>query len=124
MAKRAEDVTLDALGDFIIANGQRQIVCSAEPTTYAEANATYALADVAMAGGDYSKANGDTNGRKLTMAAKAAVAVDVTGTGNHVAIVDDTNTRLLYVTTAPAQGVSSGGTVDIGTWDIETADPV
>lgn len=123
MAKAAPDATLDAIADYIIGIADRQILCSAQPTTYAEANATYALADVALAGGDFTKANGDSSGRKVTIAAKSAVTVDTTGTATHIAIVDDGTSALLYVSTTPSQGVSSGGTVDIGAWKIEVADP-
>ena len=55
------------------------IACSAQPTTYTEANATYALADVTMAGGDFMKSNGDTSGRKVTMGAKSSVLIDTSG---------------------------------------------
>ena len=123
MAKSLSNNVLDAPADYIIGIVDRMIACSAEPTTYAEANATFALADVAVAGGDFTKADGDVSGRKVTVAAKNGVAVDTTGTANHVALVDDGATALLAVTTAPAQGVSSGGTVDIGSWKLEFADP-
>lgn len=123
MAKSASDNVLDAPANYIIGVVDRMIVCSAQPTTYAEANTTYELADVAVAGGDFTKANGDTSGRKVTVAAKNGVAVDVTGTATHVALVDDGASELLWVTTCPSQGVSSGGTVDIGSWKIEFGDP-
>lgn len=124
MAKSVHDDVLDGALNIIKNNCTRMVLCSAQPTTYTEANATYALADVTMASGDFTAANGDTSGRKLTIAAKAAVPVDVTGTGNHVALLDVTNLKLLYVTTCTSQAVGAGGTVDIGTWKAELADPV
>jgi len=111
---------LDGLLDKI-ATGTIMTVCSAQPTTRTEAVTTYALADVTMAGGDFTKANGDTNGRKVTVAQKSAVPIDVSGTANHVAICDGTN--VLLVTTCTSQVLTSGGTVTIPTFKCETSDP-
>lgn len=124
MAKSANDAIMDAALD-VIATATRQIACSAQPTTYAEANSTYALADVAMAGGDFTKANGDTSGRKVTMAAKAGVLIDTSGTATHVALVRVSDTTLLYVTTCTSQALTANGsnTVSFPAWDVEIADP-
>jgi hypothetical protein len=121
MAKIVHDDVLDGATSVIKTNANLMIVCSAQPTTRAEAVTTYALADVAMASGDYTQANGDTNGRKVTVAAKTAVTIDTGGTATHVALVD--GTRLLYVTTCTSQALTGGGTVDFPAWDIEIADP-
>lgn len=123
MAKSVHDDVLDGALNIIKSNCTRMVACSAEPTNFTQADSTYALADVTMASGDFTAANGDTSGRKLTVAAKNAVPVDATGTVTHVALLDVANSKLLYVTTTTSQGVSSGGTVDIGSWKIEIADP-
>lgn len=123
MAKTVHDDVLDGALNVVKNNCTRMVACSAQPTTFAEANATFALADVTMASGDFTAANGDTSGRKLTVAAKSAVPVDASGTVTHVALLDVTNSKLLYVTTTTPQGVSSGGTVDFGSWKFELADP-
>ena len=47
MAKAAPDAFMDAAFDWVD-QSDKMVVCSAQPTTYAEANATFALADVAM----------------------------------------------------------------------------
>lgn len=122
MAKAANDLVMDAALDFI-ATATRMIACSAQPTTFTEANATFALADVTMAGGDFTKANGDTSGRKVTMAAKSAVDVDVSGTANHVALVRVADSTLIYVTTCTSASLDAAGTVNFPAWDIEIADP-
>lgn len=125
MAKSANDLVMDAALDFI-ATANKMVACSAEPVTFADANATLALADVAMAGGDFTKANGDTSGRKVTMAAKSGVLIDVSGTATHVALVDTVNSRLILVTTCTAQALTANGsnTVNFPAWDDEIADPV
>lgn len=125
MAKAMNDLFADAALDYL-ATGTRMIACSAQPTTYTEANATYALADVTMAGGDYTKANGDVSGRKVTVAAKSGVLIDVSGTATHIAIVNVAGTALLYVTTCTSQALTANGsnTVNFPAWDVEVADPV
>jgi hypothetical protein len=115
MAKSSHIDVLDGLGDIVQANCNLMTACSAEPTTRTEAVTTYALADVAMVSGDFTNAT-DGTGRKLTVAAKSAVPIDVTGTATHVALVD--GTRLLYVTTCTSQLLTSGGTVDFPAFDI------
>lgn len=127
MGKSVHDDVLDAMLDNIADNCTRVVVCSTEPTTYAEANATYALADVTVTAGDgngdFTIANGDTSGRKLTLAQQTAVAIDSTGSAQHVALLDVSNSKLLLVTTCTAQTLTSGGTVTIPAFDMEVADP-
>lgn len=124
MGKYLNPLVHDAAFDAIKNSGNlKQVLCSAQPTTYAEANATYKLAEVALGAGDFTYANGDVSGRKSTVAAKNGVAVTVTGTGNHVAIIDTVLARLWQVTTCPAQGVASGGFVDIAAYKLEKTDP-
>lgn len=122
MAKIVDDTVLDgALNIIKNATGLTAILCSAQPTTRTEAVTTYALADVALSSSDVTIANGDTSGRKATVAAKAGVTVDASGTGTHLALVS--STVLLYVTTTSSTAVAAAGTVDIGSWKIELADP-
>ncbi len=122
MAKAAHADVLDGALNIIKNNANLMTLCSAQPTTRAEAVTTYALADVAVSSGDFTLAAGDVSGRKASIAAKNAIPVDASGTGTHVAIVD--GTRLLWVTTCTSQAVTAGNTVNIPTWDIEFASPV
>lgn len=124
MAKATPDAVLDKILDEI-STATRQLACSAQPTTYTEANSTYALADVTMSGGDFTKANGDTSGRKVTMGAKSSVLIDATGTATHIALVRVSDSTLLYVTTCTSQSLTANGsnTVNFPAWDVEVADP-
>jgi len=123
MGKFAPDAMLDLHADYVD-QCDKQVACSAQPTTYTEANATFALADAAMTPDtDYTKANGDTSGRKVTMAAKNGVNVDTTGTATHVALIRTSDTSLRFVTTCTSQALTSGNTVNFPAWDIETGDP-
>jgi hypothetical protein len=123
MGKSTHPDVIDAALNYIKSNVTKMIACSAQPTTYNEAVTTYALADVTVASGDFTLANGDTSGRKVTRAAKTGVTVDANGTVTHIAEVDVSNTKLVNVTTTSSQGVSTGGTVDIGSFKNEIANP-
>jgi hypothetical protein len=123
MAKTVHNDVLDAALDKI-ATCTLLTVCSAEPTTLAEAVTTYKLADIALTAGD---GNGDyviaddTSGRKLTVAEQADVAVDTSGDATHVALTDGTS--LLYVTTCTTQTLTGGNTVTVPTFKINIQDP-
>ena len=120
MAKSVHNDVLDAALNET-ATATIMTLCSAEPLNRTEAVTTYALADVVMAGGDFTNADGDTSGRKVTVAQKADVLVDTTGTGNHVALCDAS--VLLLVTTCTSQAVTSGNNVTFNSFDQELADP-
>lgn len=124
MAKRNHPDVPDGALNVIKNNVTRMVACSAEPTTYTEANATFMLANVTMATGDFTLANGDAGGntsRKVTVAAKTAVSITNSGTANHVALLDVTNSKVLEVTTCTAQTLTASSTVNFPAWKIEFA---
>jgi hypothetical protein len=122
MAKLVGSAVLDAALNAIKTGSNRMVVCSSQPTTYAELT-TFKLAEVAMASGDYTLANGDTSGRKVTMGAKTGVSVATSGTATHVGLGNSTNSTLDLVTTCTSQAISTGGTVDIPAWKYEINQP-
>lgn len=125
MGKAAPDYTIDGLGARV-AEATRIVVCSAEPANYAGV-AAVDLAHAAVTPGDgngsFTLANGDVSGRKVTVAQVSGIPIAASGSATHVALVDVPNTRLLYVTTCTSQALTSGGTVTVPAWDVETADP-
>lgn len=108
------DGTLD-----VIAAGDRITVCAGEPTSIAQIT-TFALASTLLASGDFTKANGDVSGRKVTVGAKADIAIDASGNADHVVVDDGTN---FMVTTCPTQALTSGGTVSVSAFAFENRDP-
>lgn len=122
MAKAVHNDVIDAALGLVRGAASRMVALAAEPADYAAANAT-ALADAAMIPADFTIADGLTSGRRASVAAKADVAVTASGTATHVALLDAAATRLLYVTTCPAQALSAGSTVSFDAWDIEIGDP-
>lgn len=123
MGKVVHDDVLDGALNILKNNCTRVTLCSQEPTSFAEANATYKLADQTVDSTDFTLANGDVSGRKVTVAAQTGVVIDSSGTSNHYALLDVANSKLLYVTTHPGQALTAANTADIGAFDIEIEDP-
>lgn len=122
MASLHDDV-LDNGPQYIKDNCDKVVLCSAQPTTYTEANATYALADVSVSDTDFTVQNGVTSGRRVSMAAKSGVTVDTPGTATHTAYLDTVNSKLLGEK-ALGSSEAIAGTVDIGAHDVwESRDP-
>lgn len=123
MAKFVADENMDAALNNVkgkeASPGLTLTVNDAQPANRAAAVSGGAnhLASVALAtgGGDLTIADGDTDGRKLTVAEKADIAVTVSGDATHVTIVDDTN--LLLITTTATVALSDTGTVTVQTWN-------
>lgn len=97
--KFAHDDVLDATPNEVKNNADLYTICSAPPTTYAEASSTFKLADLAIDSTDFTgPANGDVSGRKVAMNAQTGITVDSTGIGVCYALSDGGNSKLLYVT--------------------------
>jgi len=126
MGKLVPDARLDIFLAAIADECTRVTICSSQPTTYTEGNATFALADVTVTAGagdgDFTIGNGDTNGRKLTLLQQTGVTVDSNGTAAHIALLDVSGTELLAVTTCTSQSVTAGNTATINAFDIEISD--
>lgn len=125
MAKSTHADVLDAALNYIKNNCTRMTVCDTLPTTYLEATDTYMLADIVMAGTDFTVAAGDAGGssRKVTVGAKNNVDIDNTGDAINVALVDVSNTKLLYVTECTLLTLTAGQKVNFPAWDIEIGSP-
>jgi hypothetical protein len=117
------------LGDDVLDNGLTRldtlatdiVICSALPTTYAEANATFALGrKVFGAGGCFgAPAAATPNGRKVTSAAITDGAVATSGTASHWGAIDTVNTRLgAAYTLASSQAVTAGNSFAIPAFDV------
>lgn len=125
MGKATPDAVLDQMLDYIADNADVLHVCTTEPANYAGI-AAVELANVALTvgdgNGDYTVANGDSSGRKLTIAQQADIDIDTSGTAQHIALSNGSDT-LYYVTTCTSQALVDTGTVTVPAWDIEIADP-
>lgn len=115
MAKTINSSAVDAAYDYIRARVTMLTVCSAQPTTYTQANATYMLAKVAITSTGLTVAAGDAGGssRKCTTTAKSGVSVSTTGAAKFIAWAGSTGSTLLLVTTCTSQTITTGNTVTI-----------
>lgn len=123
MGKMVHPDVLDSALGFIRTHTLQMCALPGQPANYAAAIAAR-LAQVAMDASHFTLAAGDTSGRKLTIAARTGVAVSAAGTATHIALIDTTNARLVYVTTCPDQNLVAGGSVDFAEWTVEIGDPV
>ena len=117
------DYVLDAALAKLDTEADRIDITSQEATTYAEATGTYTLGNsTSLAFG--APQDGDTSGRKVQAAAITDGSVTGTGNATHFAIVDVSSTRLLATgsLTTP-QGVTSGNSFTIASFDVEIPDP-
>jgi len=120
MARLVDNSVLDAALNEI-ATATEMYICTAEPTSRANADSISVIPAHTLTGADFTNADGDVSGRKVTVAQQADLTLDATGTVNHVALCDATT--LLYVTVCTSQLLTSGGTVTVPAFDIEIADP-
>lgn len=123
MAKTLDDSVIDGSLN-IVKNGATQMcLCSAQPTTYAEATSTYMLVlKTGLTSGSFTgPVNGDSNGRKLTKTAESGVSVTNTGTATHIALCS--GSVLLLTDTITSQVVTAGNTANIAAYKYEIADP-
>lgn len=127
MTKLTADVVLDAPLDKIINEADQLVLCEAAPTTYAEATSDkgaggVALGEVAIGAANWTKSDGDVSGRKATLES-LNWTVDVSGTNNHWAIIDDGAGVLLHVGEASGEAVTAGNNRTTDAVDIELGDP-
>lgn len=127
MAKFLADSVLENGFQKIIDEADQMVVCASQPSNYSDATTDSgsggnALGEVAVTSGDFTKADGDVSGRKATVAQKS-VTIDVTGTADHVALVDDGASVLLAVTTMSSASVTASESRTVNAWDIEFEDP-
>jgi hypothetical protein len=104
------------------AEANRLDICSAEPTTYAQATSTNSLGNKSsIAVG--APEDRSPSGRKVVVAAITDGSVTANGTASHWAITDTGNSRLLATgALAASQAVSSGNTFTLGAFDIGIPD--
>ena len=123
MAKTLDDSVIDGSLN-IVKNGATQLcLCSAQPTTYAEATSTYMLAlKTGLSASSFTgPANGDASGRKLTVNATTGTTVTNSGAAIYVALCSAS--VLLFVDTCSSQVLTAANTVNTPAFKWELADP-
>lgn len=105
-----------------VASANKLTICSQEPVTYTEANATYTLGNKTTPTIG-AAADRTPSGRKVTISAITDGTVTGTGTASHWALVDTVNSRLLSTgSLSSSQAVTSGNTFTLAAFDIGIPD--
>ena len=137
MAKWCSDTILELMLDYIRDNANRLCVCSAQPTTFAEATRVAASSGVMLAMSSTNSISSATigngagsNGRKVTipenMANSSALYISDDGSATHIALVDwvsASSGTLMYITTCTPQSLTATGNVTVPAWGITLQDP-
>ena len=133
MVKSVTANALDRALDYIAARADLMTLCAGAPTTSGEAVALVsqggkALASIVLtegtSGGIFSVTDGIFSGRRINVAAQAAVPISEAGTIDHIALVDTDNSELLVVTPlTEEQVVTSGAIISVKAFGSEIAAP-
>ena len=124
MAKYVHDNILDAALQYLIDNANKICLCSAEPTTYTEAVTTYMLGNKVISSANFgSIANGAVSGRKVTLAEVATIPVTTSGNVIYVALVDTTDSLLLYYWSVSSTAVVADAYAKVTATTFEIRDP-
>lgn len=98
-------------------------ICSAEPTTFAEASSTYKLGTKATPSitGPADRSGG---GREMTVAGITDGVIDQTGTATHFALCDNSLSKLLVAKALSAsQAVTLGNPFTLTSLKVGISDP-
>lgn len=122
MAKTVDDSVLDG-AIAVIKTATQLCLCSAQPTTYAQATATYMLVlKTGLTAGSFTgPVAGDVSGRKVTKTAETGITVTNTGAAIFAALCS--GSVLLYVTTITSQVVTAGNTANTPAFKVEFTQP-
>ena len=124
MAGYINDYYLDLALNAIDSGVNSLVICSAMPTTYAEANTTYKLGTKATPTVSAAQ-DASPNGRKVTVSAITDGSVSASGDATHFALLDTVNSRLAVAQALSAnQVVASGNTFTLGAIDVRIPDAV
>lgn len=114
MTKWAHADVLDQGPNFIKSNCNKMCVISAYSAgdSYATVNGNI-LAEATMASGDFTLATSGSDRTLTTAAGKSDSSANATGTASHLAFVDTTNSKVLWVTEETSgQTITSGNPVN------------
>jgi hypothetical protein len=121
MPASLSDRVLDLGLNVLDTEADKIVLCSAEPTTFTEANSTFKLGEKTFTAGAAfgAPAAGSPNGRKVASTGITDGSVTGTGTATKYGVLDAANSRLLADgDLAASQAVTSGNTFSLPTFDI------
>jgi len=118
------DNAFDAALNYIITNGTRLHICSAEPTSAAQAVSLSLGNKASITPGAVQ--NGAVSGRRTTIPAITDGAVTANGTATHWALINGATATILAASgsLSASQVVASGNTFTLDAFDITIPDAV
>jgi hypothetical protein len=122
MASYLNDEVTDQGLDYADTNGTRIDICSALPTTYAEATSTFSLGNKTGLNTGATQ-NGASSGRRVIVPAITDGNVTGNGTATHWALTDGSGTLIAAQTLASSQVVTSGNVFTLPAINITIPDP-
>jgi len=129
MSKWASSQIEDFGLDYLRQNTTRIVACQGQPMSYAEATTAVAsgkslgsLAGINVS--NWTLSNDPTSGRRLTLATQS-IQVGYAGTLDHLALVNDNGTELLYTfPVTVTQPVVGGNTVTTPDLNVTIQNPI
>lgn len=121
MADRLEAYVLDNGLTVLEDEATDIVICSQDPASYAEANATYCLGRKVFGAGSCfgSEEDASPNGRLVSSTVITDGAVSASGTATHWAVIDTVNSRLLAVGSLSASlAVTIGQSFSLPSFDV------
>lgn len=115
------DATFDAALAYVVANGTRLDICSAEPTSYAQATASLSLGSKSGVSVG-SPANRSGGGREVVIPALSAGTVTATGSATHWALSDGATLLIATGALTVPVAVTSGNTFSTAPFAIGVLD--
>jgi hypothetical protein len=98
MSGWVNDTSLDLALQDIINRSNLLVLCSEQPTTYAQAFTTYKLGSISINSGDWAgPTDGDVSGRKITLLEQLGIPIVTGGICTHWAVVNTGTSALVYV---------------------------
>ena len=129
MAKYVNDIILDLGLNYIKTLTTRFNACIGVPANYTEAVTNFPTgkkcSSATVNSSNFTGPIDATSGRKLTTSAISGITVDVSGTADHIALVDTVNLTLLAIVSLSASVVViAGNSMTINPFDINIQDPI
>jgi hypothetical protein len=119
---------MDALLKYVSTRARQYALLTTDITSYSTVQVINSLSSGTTFAGSHTVA--DSTGRRIGFAAVSGMKMAAGGGGKsssgwitHVAIVNDSSSKLLYITTCTSKKVTTGDTVTVPTWYINVKSP-
>ena len=116
MVKRFGYSAASASLEYVRDNSDVCYLLSSGAATFAQVTAS-SIVSANISGADFTLASSSV-GPALTIGAKTSQSVEGSGNATHLYLVSTSAQRINYITTVSAQILTSGNTVDIGSWSV------